>query len=313
MSVKRPDETDQDSANKRLKSVFYPITEELFDSHVKDKRLSLYVPAKFVVSYTEMVTMLSFKSVDAFKTLLKTINIEESYQDTFMEGVLASLGRITVNSTQPDLVDFLKYSNLHRFSLEKGGENRLLASIPAISGLVFKSELFLRDCFFDLYDIIRLAAEQSCLAVIGDPGIGKSSFSTYVFMRLINEGVSVAHISQGGACIYYDSKSRTLSRFDSAPRKIWIENDTHLLLDGRIHEIPFADKKNKAIVFASMNNKIAEFVKESQLCLVMPPWTLEEFNSTPFSMQECNGQSIVLQIPIQHFSMILASSYNLGF
>ncbi len=132
----------------------------------------------------------------------------------------------------------------------------LKTGLKDITGHISKDQIFVRSCFGELAKLCLYYGKTHPVCVIGDPGIGKSIYSLYIFMVLVKKKQKVVRVSQGGSFLIFDGKGIKHSSTEYGLDDYWV------LLDGKAKET-FWDKPDKVIVFASTNdqNYSDEFIK----------------------------------------------------
>ena len=143
----------------------------------------------------------------------------------------------------------------------------------------FKS-IFIRDCYLPLIKCILLAAKESSVAVIGDPGIGKTTLIRYIFSlqtsthRVSSSFSKLFWMTESGHWRYYDG-SKIIK--GSGRTDIWEDKDVLLLLDGSYND-EFLGKIRGVILFCSPErSNYYKMIKVTQgQVFTMPPWSLEE-------------------------------------
>ena len=155
----------------------------------------------------------------------------------------------------PKIVEF--FDQISKLDLSSPG---LKSGLKDISGHISKNHIYVRQCFLEFTRLILNRGKSCTISVTGDPGIGKSLYSLYVFMVLVKMKEKVVRVSQGGSFLIFDGNEISYSLEASS---LWRRSDYWLLLDGRAKEV-FWDKPCKGIVFASPNGKnYHEFIKVS--------------------------------------------------
>ena len=145
----------------------------------------------------------------------------------------------------------------------------------------YPSELYVRQCWGDLYDVMqeRLSLGFRRIVVTGVPGIGKSQFMLYFMWRLVqkNEGSFLVEKSKRKVRRYSSGK---MDRYENYP--LDLPSGVPYLCDISEKALPYMDyidwEPSYTVVFSSPNpERFKELVKLNQsVILVMPPWDAEE-------------------------------------
>lgn len=153
----------------------------------------------------------------------------------------------------------------------------ILKGIPSVVGHTIRNWMYIRECFEPLFQQVLCSASIGNVCICGDPGIGKSTFSLYVFMRLVQLDQNVVRISMGNAMLVH-SKAKKCTYFEGHIDDSLVRNkDYWLLVDGNAKTASLLDRNNRGIIFASPKKEnYHTFVKESQYMLYMPPWSFSE-------------------------------------
>jgi hypothetical protein len=154
---------------------------------------------------------------------------------------------------------------------------KFISGIPLVVGHVVKEDIFVRECYEAIFAMIEEVAKERPVVVCGDPGIGKSLFSTYVFCKLVMMKQSVVHISNGGCMLVYDTPNDKLEVFTEIDVGKVLSGTYWVLIDGSAPVRPFADIKARAVVFASPNQRnYHEFAKDNGAIFYMSAWSAAE-------------------------------------
>lgn len=140
--------------------------------------------------------------------------------------------------------------------------------------------IFKRKCYEKLISPISKASITKPVAVIGDPGIGKSTFIGYIFSRLTKKcedsevKIKTFWEMESGDWRYFDGFN---TQFGSGDSDLWKSNDVLLLIDGKFKD-KHLRKKNNIILFCSPQpQNYAKLIKaHSGAIFVMPCWDLDE-------------------------------------
>ena len=153
-------------------------------------------------------------------------------------------------------------------------------------------EIFVRKCYSELKDLALNASERSSVAIIGDPGIGKTTLIRYMFHYLVKKGIKVYWAFESGMWRYFDGSGNP--KTGTEVNDSWMQNDVILLVDGSYQE-KFMPKIKKMILFCSPErSNYTKMIKFHQgRVFVMPPWSFEEveqlFNSKENECDEICG------------------------
>jgi hypothetical protein len=227
----------------------------------------------------------AFESKEEFEKRAKSINLSQVAIKYIVKLIPAHEYQISVSV--PGLRNILdKAVNA------KPGD--VLEGLQTSEGHIFKNKLFVRHCYDDLYNVVVTFAENANACVTGDPGVGKSAFSSYVFIKLVKKvydenlatgnGVKfVFHVGIGGSVLCFDATEGKISYFSKIQdvrEDVWKTENAWLLLDGWAPVVPFAEKNQKTIVFASPRKEnYHEIIKSGGLKFFMPPWDPEEIKT----------------------------------
>ena len=138
--------------------------------------------------------------------------------------------------------------------------------------------LFVRDCYKQLYPKLIQTAKNTVVALIGDPGIGKSSFLRYVFANIVGNRKGpvkkVFWIMESGFWRYFDGKNRFSGKGDS---DFWVNPEVLLLIDGSFRNEHLHRTKNVILFSSPQQQNYDKIIKaNSGAIFVMPPWNLTE-------------------------------------
>ena len=136
--------------------------------------------------------------------------------------------------------------------------------------------IYKRECFHKMYEEIQSVVKHYPIAVIGDPGIGKTTFMRYMFLRIIHEfpNAKIYWEMESGQWIFYK-----FGQFQTGVHDIldWSNNDVIVLIDGKLKP-KFLKKQKNIILFCSPQPKnYTKLIKTySGATFVMPPWDVDE-------------------------------------
>ncbi len=150
--------------------------------------------------------------------------------------------------------------------------------MPNVFGCFTVNKFFKRNFYEKMADQILDFIETQTLVVLGNPGIGKSSFCDYCFLYFVfKKKKAVCKVMEDGNWIYADGSTNTfLSGVKKTMGRHWTRDDVYLLLDGSV-DAKFMPKQKYAVVFASSRKRnYHKFIKNTGYFTVMNPWSLEE-------------------------------------
>lgn len=161
------------------------------------------------------------------------------------------------------------------------------------------SELIVRSCYVQLWDII-LTAPELRIAVLGSPGIGKSWFLYYCIYRLVTAQTPFVYVGFKGHMATYwtfrDGETQKGSDFTDELRRLFEDQNTVVLVDDRS---PFTTSEFpcKIIISSSPNRqKYTETLNEGgasgSLKLYMPVWDDEELELKRQQHARQNGMGL---------------------
>lgn len=168
----------------------------------------------------------------------------------------------------------------------------------------YNSKLFFdRDCYKQLFDVSIKAAKSKCVAIIGDPGIGKSTLAGAIFSHFSNNEKSndegfkrVFWAMESGTWIFFDGTNVTTGSYLN---EVWKCQDVLLLIDGSFKD-PFLSKRKNCILFCSPDrSNYHKWIKMGEgRVFVMPPWSLQElenfFDSIPDASTDAKPNGLVM-------------------
>lgn len=107
--------------------------------------------------------------------------------------------------------------------------------------------IYVRNCFSKMIESIESFVKHSPIAVIGDSGIGITTFMRYVFLKMRNEckNRKIYWEMESGQWIFYDGLRKLTGCHDFVN---WSEADVLVLVEGKLKP-KFLMKQKKIIVF----------------------------------------------------------------
>lgn len=141
--------------------------------------------------------------------------------------------------------------------------------------------IYKRECYEKLRLSILKVVKDFAVAVIGDPGIGKSTFLKYIFYKKIEEfrvngGILTKMYweMESGEWLFFDGNSVKAGNHDI---EAWKAEDVLVLIDGKLKS-NHLQKRNNIILFCSPqpHNYIKLIKTFSGATFVMPCWDLKE-------------------------------------
>ena len=140
--------------------------------------------------------------------------------------------------------------------------------------------IFVRECYESLLPKIINTASNTIVALIGDPGIGKSTFLRFVFAKIIadrNGPQKVFWEMESGFWRYFDGVNRHCGSGDS---DLWLNPDVLLLLDGTFRPKHLHKTKNVVLFCSPQQRNYDRMIKASSGAIfIMPCWDIEEVNT----------------------------------
>lgn len=138
--------------------------------------------------------------------------------------------------------------------------------------------IFVRQCYLDLFPKIMRTAQNTVVALVGDRGIGKSTFLRYLFVNIIaNHPQKVFWEMESGNWRYFDGQTR-ISGFGETD--LWTKPDVLLLLDGNFKPIHLSKTKKVVLFCSPQQGNYDRMIKASLGAIfVMPCWDIEEVKS----------------------------------
>ena len=141
--------------------------------------------------------------------------------------------------------------------------------------------IYKRECYEKLRLSILNVVKDSPVAVIGDPGIGKSTFLKYIFYKKIEEfrvngGILTKMYweMESGEWLFFDGNFVKAGNHDN---EAWKAEDVLVLIDGELKS-NHLQKRNNIILYCSPqpHNYIKLIKTFSGATFVMPCWDLKE-------------------------------------
>ena len=136
--------------------------------------------------------------------------------------------------------------------------------------------IYIRDCFETMYEAIERVVNYSPVAVIGDPGIGKTTFMRYMFLKIIHESpnTKIYWEMESGQWLFYNGL-----KFKSGSQDIvsWAQDDVVVLIDGKLRS-KYLRKQNNIILFCSPQpQNYTKLIKTySGATFILPSWDIGE-------------------------------------
>ena len=156
-----------------------------------------------------------------------------------------------------------------------------LTSVNPIVGHIDLNNIYQRECYSKLMQLILNHGPKSSVCIGGNPGNGKSTYCYIVFSKLISsKSCNVLLVRESTDWMFYNAEDDTAAPgygYETMPNS-WRENDgCWLLLDGSAPSL-FLAKRNRVVVFASPDrNNYDKFIKQTKgIVFYMPDWSLEE-------------------------------------
>ena len=157
-------------------------------------------------------------------------------------------------------------------------ENNVLVIKNSCSEFYPFKYLFVRDCYIKLYPKLVEAAKNTVVALIGDPGIGKSTFLRYVFANIVGNQnhprQKVFWIMESGFWRYYDGMNMFSGKDNT---DLWIDPEVLLLIDGAFKNKHLHRTRNVILFCSPQHQNYEKMIKASSGAIfVMPAWDLAE-------------------------------------
>lgn len=155
-------------------------------------------------------------------------------------------------------------------------------------------KIFIRDCYKKLYDLALNSCKRSSVAIIGDPGIGKTTLIRYIFHLLVLAKKKVYWAFESGMWRYFDGVNTPITGSDTYDS--WKEENVILLVDGSYQEKFMPKIKNMILFCSPERSNYSKMIKVHQgRVFVMPPWSLNEV-TTFFSKPQDNGEILGFEL-----------------
>ena len=136
--------------------------------------------------------------------------------------------------------------------------------------------IYVRKCYDKMFKSIESIVKYSPVAVIGDPGIGKTTFMRYMFLRIKKEfkALKIYWEMESGQWIFYDGNQLKTGIQDIVN---WSDDNVLVLVDGKLKP-KYLKKQNNIILFCSPQpqNYMKLIKTYSGATFVMPCWDVEE-------------------------------------
>ena len=183
--------------------------------------------------------------------------------------------------------------------VEKGGQTMFYP---------FK-EIFIRKCYPKLKELALNASETTSVAIIGDPGIGKTTLIRYMFHLLVKENIKVYWAFESGMWRYFDGPNSGNPKTGTEPNDSWMQEEVILLVDGSYQE-KFMSKLKKMILFCSPErSNYAKMIKFHQgRVFVMPPWSYNEVKELLNSKGDGSEENCGLKLFKKFYEEVVADA-----
>ena len=152
-------------------------------------------------------------------------------------------------------------------------------------------KIFIRDCYKKLYELALDSCKRSSVAIIGDPGIGKTTLIRYIFHLLFLAKEKVYWAFESGMWRYFDGENTPITGSDT--NDSWKDENVILLVDGSYQEKFMPKIKNMILFCSPERSNYSKMIKVHQgRVFVMPPWSLDEVTKFFLKPQD-NGEEIL--------------------
>ena len=158
--------------------------------------------------------------------------------------------------------------------------------------------IYIRDCYKKLYNLAIDSCKSSSVAIIGDPGIGKTTLIRYIFHLLVTKkykdkekGFRVYWAFESGMWRYFDGKNTPIT--GSGKNEFWKADDVILLVDGSYQEAFMPKFKNMILFCSPERSNYSKMIKIHQgRVFVMPPWSYKEVEEL-FNLKQVESDQIL--------------------
>ncbi len=218
--------------------------------------VSQYLNPGQIKCFEEKAPFYLFKDRTRLREFCNSIEVS----DSAFEGIVTALNLVPENES-PQLSKEVKTTELMSFiqMIADFDAINFFSKIPDVNGHFVKKHLYVRDCYSPLRELILKEGENYNVCITGDPGIGKSYFSLYMFFWFVKSGKPVVRIGNGGSSLTFDGAKITFN--PNGIDDYWRLNDVWLLLDG-CAEKKYWEKSARGVVFASpKGSNFHEFIK----------------------------------------------------
>ena len=159
--------------------------------------------------------------------------------------------------------------------------------------------IYIRDCYKKLYNLAIDSCKSSSVAIIGDPGIGKTTLIRYIFHLLVTKkykdkekGFRVYWAFESGMWRYFDGENTPIT--GSGKNEFWKADDVILLVDGSYQEAFMPKFKNMILFCSPERSNYSKMIKIHQgRVFVMPPWSYKEVEEL-FNLKQANRSDQIL-------------------
>ncbi len=138
------------------------------------------------------------------------------------------------------------------------------------------------------------------IAVIGDPGIGKSTLARYLFIKMHEQSNAKIFLSlESGQWIYSEAGTFKSGTTES---DIWRKKDVILIVDGQFLQKFLAKLQNVILFCSPEKSNYQKMIKLSNgMILVMPPWDWEDCENLYKKKIVSTGPSLGYKIMLPYY------------